>query len=51
MELREELIGRGVKFLSETDTEVIVQLLAVAYAEFNDVKQAFLATLKRLDGR
>ena len=50
MELREELRRQGVTFVSETDTEVVVQLLAVAYAEFNDVEQAFVATLGRLEG-
>ena len=50
MELREELTRQDIQFRSETDTEVVVQLLAVAYAEFNDVEQAFLATLKRLEG-
>ncbi|KKL87280.1 hypothetical protein LCGC14_1936270, partial [marine sediment metagenome] len=30
--------------------EVVVQLIALAYAEFNDVEQAFLAVLGRLEG-
>ena len=49
-ELREELVAKGVRFLSETDTEVIVQLIGMAYAEFGDVESAFLAALKRLEG-
>jgi glucosamine--fructose-6-phosphate aminotransferase (isomerizing) len=50
MELREELLAKGVKFLSETDTEVIVHLIGMAYAEFGDVEAAFVAVLKRLQG-
>jgi glucosamine--fructose-6-phosphate aminotransferase (isomerizing) len=50
MDLRDEMIRQGVNFVSETDTEVVVQLLSVAYAEFNDVEEAFLATLDRLEG-
>ena len=49
-DLREDLVGQGVQFVSETDTEVIVQMMAQAYTEFQDVEQAFLATLNRLDG-
>jgi glutamine---fructose-6-phosphate transaminase (isomerizing) len=49
-DLREELVAQGVKFLSETDTEVIVHLIGMAYAEFGDVEAAFVATLKRLKG-
>lgn len=50
LELREELAAKGVTFLSETDTEVIVHLIGMAYAEFGDVEAAFLAALKRLVG-
>ena len=49
-ELKEELEGKGLTFLSETDTEVAVQLISVAYTEFNNVEEAFLATIKRLKG-
>jgi len=48
--LRAELAAKGVEFLSETDTETAVQLMAIAYVEFNDVEQAFLAALDRLEG-
>lgn len=47
-ELRGELEQEGVKFLSETDTEVIVQLLDHYYV--GDVKKALLQTLSRLEG-
>ena len=49
-ELREELTAKGVKFKSETDTEAIVHLIGLAYAEFGDVESAFVAALKRLQG-
>jgi len=49
-ELKEELTAKGVRFLSETDTEVIVHLIGMAYAEFGDVEAAFIAALRRLEG-
>jgi glutamine---fructose-6-phosphate transaminase (isomerizing) len=50
LELRQELRQRGVTFASETDTEVMAHLVALAYAEFGSVEDAFLAALKRLEG-
>ncbi len=47
-ELREELIAKGCKFQSETDTEVIVHLLSVYYN--GDFKKAFMKTVARLEG-
>ncbi len=49
-EIREELIGKGVPFVSETDTEVMVHLIAQYHAECGDVEQAFLTAVKRLEG-
>ena len=46
--LREELIGCGFKFTSETDTEVIVHLLEHYYK--GDAKRAVLKTAARLEG-
>ena len=48
--LRSELQAHGVEFLSTTDTEVIGNLVARAYAEFGSVEQAFLAAAARLEG-
>lgn len=40
----------GVTFHSDTDTEVIPQLMAHEYARLKNVEQAFLATVKQLRG-
>ena len=50
-ELKKSLISKGVNFLSQTDTEVIVHLFEKEYD--NGVKEpfeAFKATIKQLDG-
>ena len=47
-ELREELKKKGVKFVSETDSEVIPQLIASVYK--GDLAQAVRQTLLRLKG-
>ncbi len=49
-ELRAELRACEVIFESETDTEVLAHLIALAYAESPDVEAAFLAAVKRLEG-
>lgn len=46
--LREELTAKGFTFKSETDTEVIVNLLEFYYE--GDFKQAMLKTIARLEG-
>ena len=48
--LKEELQTKGVKFKSQTDTEVIVNLLSFYYAEMKQVKPALERTLARLEG-
>lgn len=48
--LRAELQARGVVFQSETDSEVIVQLIAAYYAAGYDVEAALLAATARLEG-
>ncbi|MDY4171548.1 MAG: glutamine--fructose-6-phosphate transaminase (isomerizing), partial [Evtepia sp.] len=47
-QLREELKAKGVTFKSETDTEVIAQLLGQYYE--GDLKKAVLKTVARLEG-
>ena len=49
-ELKEELIEAGHKFLSQTDTEVIVHLFEYYFNELNDEKKAFEQTIARLEG-
>jgi glucosamine--fructose-6-phosphate aminotransferase (isomerizing) len=49
-ELREELTAKGARFVSETDSEAIVHLVALGHQEGGSVEQAFTAALKRLEG-
>ncbi|MFA9372645.1 MAG: glutamine--fructose-6-phosphate transaminase (isomerizing) [Poseidonibacter sp.] len=49
-ELKEELISKGHKFVSQTDTEVIVHLFENYNNELNDTKKAFENTIKDLEG-
>ncbi len=48
MSLKEELIARGRKFVSETDTEVIAHLIAELYQ--GDIVTAVQAAIKRMSG-
>jgi glutamine---fructose-6-phosphate transaminase (isomerizing) len=48
LELKEELRKSGVSFTSDTDSEVVVHLIAKNYA--GDLKDAVLQTIKRLKG-
>jgi glucosamine--fructose-6-phosphate aminotransferase (isomerizing) len=49
-ELREELIGVGHIFKSDTDSEVIAHLLEKYYVKQKDIKKAVIDTCKRLEG-
>jgi glucosamine--fructose-6-phosphate aminotransferase (isomerizing) len=49
-ELKEELIGHGVAFASQTDTEVIAHLLAEGIAQGYSLREALGEALKRLEG-
>ncbi len=49
-ELKNRLQSEGVKFLSQTDTEVIVHLFEKNYKEINDPMQAFEKTIETLEG-
>jgi len=48
LELKKELEAEGIEFKSETDTEVIVQLISKFYK--GDLKEAVLKTVKKLKG-
>jgi glutamine---fructose-6-phosphate transaminase (isomerizing) len=47
-ELKEELIKKGINFYSETDTEIIANLIQFYYK--NNLKDAVLEALKRVKG-
>ena len=49
-ELKDELIQTGHKFVSQTDTEVIVHLFEFYFNKNNDAKQSFDSTVARLEG-
>jgi glucosamine--fructose-6-phosphate aminotransferase (isomerizing) len=49
-ELKEELIGRGVAFESDTDTEVIAHLLAEGVQAGGTLRAALAGALARLEG-
>jgi glucosamine--fructose-6-phosphate aminotransferase (isomerizing) len=49
-EIKKELENDGVKFLSQTDTEVIVHLFEKNLKSANSAFDAFSKTIKRLDG-
>lgn len=50
-DLRNELKGLGYVFHSDTDTEVLANLLQETYKKFEgDVEGAFVAAIKRLEG-
>jgi glucosamine--fructose-6-phosphate aminotransferase (isomerizing) len=48
--LKKELLGQGVAFASETDTEVAAHLVARAYAEQGDLTEAMRTVVNRLEG-
>ena len=50
VEIKEFLVGRGVKFQSETDTEVVAQLLEFYYNECHDFFEAVGRVLRRIEG-
>ena len=49
-ELKDELIAAGHKFVSQTDTEVIVHLFEYYFNQNNDAQKSFDMTISRLDG-
>ena len=44
------LLGKGYRFMSDTDTEVIVQLLSYIYSLTNDVKESIKIMTTKLTG-
>jgi glutamine---fructose-6-phosphate transaminase (isomerizing) len=48
--MKKELISRGHRFRSDTDTEVISHLLEEFYESSGDVKTALLRTVEQLEG-
>ena len=50
LELKEELISKGVEFRSQTDTEVIPHLITHFLAESNSLIEAIQKTIARLEG-
>ncbi|MCJ8327977.1 MAG: glutamine--fructose-6-phosphate transaminase (isomerizing) [Campylobacterales bacterium] len=49
-ELKEELMKAGHKFVSQTDTEVIVHLFEFFYNKTPNAEEAFLNTIEKLEG-
>lgn len=50
IELKEELLKRGIKFQSDTDTETIVHLIEMYMEDGQDLENAVRTTLRRLKG-
>ena len=50
LELKEFLVGRGVTFASQTDSEVVAQLLEYYYKECGDIMEAIDRCLLRIEG-
>ena len=48
--LKEELLQKGYTFRSETDTEVVAQLLDYYYADCGDIFEAMIRMLHAVDG-
>ena len=49
-ELKSELQNKGYKFQSETDTEVIANLIQLNFDETADIKQSIMKTVNQLKG-
>ena len=49
-ELKEQLLHKGYGFRSETDTEVVAQLLDYYYADCGDIFEAMIRMLHAVDG-
>ena len=49
-ELKSNLVNKGYEFQSETDTEVIANLIQLNFDETSDIKQAIIKTVAQLKG-
>lgn len=49
-ELKDELLGSGRKFSSETDTEIVAHLLDLYYSDLRDPVKAIIKTVNKLHG-
>jgi glucosamine--fructose-6-phosphate aminotransferase (isomerizing) len=49
-ELKQELIKNGFSFLSQTDTEIIVNLISFFYEQLGDTEKSIQATIAKLQG-
>lgn len=50
LEIRNSLIRKGITFSSDTDTEVIVQLMEYYYKKYSNLMDAVYAVLNRIKG-
>lgn len=50
LEIKNWLLDKGITFVSETDTEVIVQLLEYYYNKYSNITDAVYGVLKRIKG-
>ncbi len=50
LEIKNFLIRKGITFVSDTDTEVIVQLLEYYYKKYSDIMAAIYKVLNRIKG-
>ena len=50
VEIKEYLVAKGVKFRSETDTEVVAQLLEYYFGKGDDIFDAVYKVLHRIEG-
>lgn len=50
MALKEELMDKGYKFLSETDTEIVAQLIDYYYSKDSNLMSAVFKVIERIEG-
>ena len=51
LKLKKHLVSKGVVFKSETDTEVIPNLLSLSLEKENEIKNALIKTVSQLEGQ